>query len=250
MAERDQLARPLRRHDPRELRGRQGVALRQLAEPARRLRRHLHARPGDGPAPRQRLRADVHHPDRAGRVDVREAARFHRSGLYAVTRAEIRSRSASCAAIHAARSCSRTCARVASSRACRSSTGIVNAWWIASACPCTSNGFTVSAHSPSSSCAPAFSERMSTPSRPFTSGASFETRLSPSKTAFTSNASYCLYAATDCAKLSAICRSIGTHPLCWKRSLTVRASRCTAARYSEYSGTSCRDGSRRASIVT
>ena len=51
---------------------------------------------------------------------------------------------------------------------------------IASACPSTSNGFTDSAQSPSSSCAPAFSERMRTPSRSFTSGASLATRLSPS----------------------------------------------------------------------
>ena len=42
---------------------------------------------------------------------------------------------------------------------------IVSASWSASACPQTSNGFTVTAHSPSSSCAPAFSESTSTPSR-------------------------------------------------------------------------------------
>ena len=83
--------------------------------------------------------------------------------------------------------------------------------------PSTSNGLTVTAHSPSSSCEPAFSERMRTPSRAFTSGASFETRLRPSKTAFTSSASYCLYAATDCAKLSATSRSTGIQPSRWKR---------------------------------
>ena len=43
---------------------------------------------------------------------------------------------------------------------------------------------------------------MSTPSRSFTSGASFATRLSPSKIAFTSSTSKSLYAATACGKLS------------------------------------------------
>ena len=52
--------------------------------------------------------------------------------------------------------------------------------WIACACSSRSNGFTDSAHGPSSSCAPAFSERISTPSRSLTSGASFATRFSPS----------------------------------------------------------------------
>jgi hypothetical protein len=63
---------------------------------------------------------------------------------------------------------------------------------VASACPSMSNGLTVSAHWPSSSCEPAFSERINTPSRSFTRGASFDTRLSPSKIGFTSSASYCL----------------------------------------------------------
>ena len=35
MTERDQLARPLGRHDPGELRGRERIALRQIAEPRR-----------------------------------------------------------------------------------------------------------------------------------------------------------------------------------------------------------------------
>ena len=56
----------------------------------------------------------------------------------------------------------------------------------------TSNGFTLTAHSPSSSWAPAFSDRISTPSRSFRSGASLETRFSPSKIAFTSSTSNCL----------------------------------------------------------
>ena len=83
-----------------------------------------------------------------------------------------------------------------------------------SAWPATSNGLTVSAHSPSSSCAPAFSERTSTPSRSFTSGASFATRFMPSKIAFTSRTSYCLYAATACGKLSSTRSSSGSQPSC------------------------------------
>ena len=66
----------------------------------------------------------------------------------------------------------------------------------------------VIAQSASSSCAPAFSERTSTPSRTLTSGASLATRFRPSYTAFTSRTSYCLYAATERGKLSATCRSI------------------------------------------
>ena len=74
----------------------------------------------------------------------------------------------------------------------RSASGIVNARSIASAWPATSNGLTLSAHSPSSSWAPAFSERISTPSRSFTSGASFAIRFMPSKIAFTKSTSNCL----------------------------------------------------------
>ena len=73
MAERDQVARLLRGHDPRELGGRQRVALRQVVDPARRLHRHQHRRPRGGLAPRDGLVADVDHLDVArGFVDVRE----------------------------------------------------------------------------------------------------------------------------------------------------------------------------------
>ena len=96
--------------------------------------------------------------------------------------------------------------------------------------PATSNGLTVSAKAPSSSCAPVFSERTSTPSRSFTSGASFATRFRPSKIAFTSRTSYCLYAAIEARKLSAIRRSSGCQPSCWKRSLTARADALDRAR--------------------
>ena len=74
MAERDQLRGPLRRHDPRQLRGRQGVALRKLAELPRRLRRHADLGRRDRAPTRGRLVADVHHADCARRVDVRETA--------------------------------------------------------------------------------------------------------------------------------------------------------------------------------
>ena len=87
-------------------------------------------------------------------------------------------------------SCSRTCARRPSMRRWRSSAGITSAVWMASACSWMSNGFTVSANSPSSASAPAFSDRISTPSRSFTSGASFAIRFMPSKIAFTSSTSY------------------------------------------------------------
>ena len=79
VAERDQLARPLRRHDPGELCGRERVALGQLAEALRRLGRHAHGRLRDGAPPRERLRADVDHADVAGLVDVREVAHNRRS---------------------------------------------------------------------------------------------------------------------------------------------------------------------------
>ena len=64
--------------------------------------------------------------------------------------------------------------------------------YIASACSWTSNGFTDSAQSPSSSCAPVFSDRMIMPLRVLTSGPSLETRFIPSHIAFTSSRSKCL----------------------------------------------------------
>ena len=75
MAERDQLARALRSHDPGELRGRERVALRQLAQPARRRRRHPHLGARARTPARDRLGADVDHPDAARHVDVRELLR-------------------------------------------------------------------------------------------------------------------------------------------------------------------------------
>ena len=71
-------------------------------------------------------------------------------------------------------------------------------------------GFTVSAQSPSSSCAPVFSESTRTPSRSLTSGASLATRFMPSKIAFTRRTSYCLYAATARGRLSSIRTSSGS----------------------------------------
>ena len=52
VAERDQLGRPLRRHDPGELGGRQRVALRQVAQPRRGARAHAHEGARDRPASR------------------------------------------------------------------------------------------------------------------------------------------------------------------------------------------------------
>jgi hypothetical protein len=90
---------------------------------------------------------------------------------------------------HFATSFSRTTRRICSARRRRSSEGMESAWWIASACARTSNGLTESANEPISSWAPAFSERITTPSRSLTSGASLATRFMPSKTAFTSSTS-------------------------------------------------------------
>ena len=74
-------ARPLRRHDPGELRGRERVALRQLAQPRGGLGRHRHRRPRHGPPPRERLLADVDHPHGPRLVDVREVAHRRRYRL-------------------------------------------------------------------------------------------------------------------------------------------------------------------------
>ena len=74
MAERNQLARALRRHDPGELRGCERIALRQVVEPPRRLRRHPHLGVRDGAAARQLLAADVDHAHRSRLVDVAELA--------------------------------------------------------------------------------------------------------------------------------------------------------------------------------
>ena len=74
-------------------------------------------------------------------------------------------------------------------RCSRSSSLIVSAAWIESASSWMSNGFTLSANSPSSSCAPVFSDRIDTPARWFTSGPSFATRFIPSNIALTSSTS-------------------------------------------------------------
>ena len=114
VAERDQLARPLRGHDPGELRRRERVALRQLAQALRGLRRHPDRRAGDGPAARQRLRADVDHAHRAGLVDVREVAHRCSASYW-----RGRGRQAARRPTRGGRG-SRTCFRIASSRARRS----------------------------------------------------------------------------------------------------------------------------------
>ena len=72
MAERDQLGRPLRGHDPGDLRGRERVALRQLAQLPGGLRGHGHGRRCGGAAARQRLGADVDHADVARFVNMGE----------------------------------------------------------------------------------------------------------------------------------------------------------------------------------
>ena len=218
MAERDQLARPLRGHDPRELRRRERVALRQLAQAARGLRRHPHLAARDGPAARHRLAADVDHPHAPALVDVRELAherarRPAARGRSSVGRAGRPSQSRRGRAPARGRGSP-------SSRSRRSAAGSVSASWIASAWPSTSNGLTVTPSRRAPRTRPRSRDSTSTPSRSFTSGASFATRLSPSKIALTSRTSNCLYAATDAAKSSAIARSIGIQPSRPNRSFT------------------------------
>src|SRR5687767_8920187 len=94
MTQRDQLARPLRGHDPGDLRRSERIALRKLAQAAsfserialRKLaqaassgRRHAEARVRNGPPARDILAANVDHSDTASLVDVREIA--HRAAL-------------------------------------------------------------------------------------------------------------------------------------------------------------------------
>ena len=156
MAERDQLARPLRSHDPGELRRRERVALRQVrsrraVSGAMRTLARATARGADSG-----LRADVDHVHAARLVDVRELAHRHPvrriarpdhagivSRVAAAGHAPPTPRRASSCAIQRARSCSRTCARIASRAPPPRRRGIVSASWSASACPSTSNGLTV-----------------------------------------------------------------------------------------------------------
>ena len=121
------------------------VALRQLAQPPRGLGRHAHRRRGDGAPPRERLGADVDHADVAR--PRRRARGRSRGRTLAPASAETRSRSASCAASHArcrARAHARGSPRARSRRSPADSS---SASWSASACPTTSNGLTVTAHS-------------------------------------------------------------------------------------------------------
>src|SRR5262249_35764213 len=185
VAERDQVGRPLRRHDPGKLGRRQGIALRKGSQLRDGRRRHTHDGARDCATALQRLVPDVDHADRARFVDVREVA-------HGATLRDTRSKSPRSALSHADTSFSRACSRIAAARAERSSSPIVSAPWSASAWPATSKGLTLTAQGPSSSCAPAFSESTSTPSRVLTSGASFATRFNPSYTAFTSSTSNCL----------------------------------------------------------
>jgi hypothetical protein len=74
-------------------------------------------------------------------------------------------------------------------RRARSESRIVSAAWIESAVSWMSNGLTESANSPSSSCAPVFSDRIETPLRSLTSGPSLATRFMPSNIALTSSTS-------------------------------------------------------------
>ena len=97
-----------------------------------------------------------------------------------------------------------------------------------------SNGSTGTTQSPSSSNAPALTDKTTTPTRWFTTGASFATRLSPSMTAFTSRTSNCLYAAIDAGKSSAI-RSVSAPG---NRASTAAAAASIRRRSSTYSGIS------------
>ena len=74
MAERNELGRSLRGHDPRQLRGHERVALRQLADRRRGRRGHVHARPRNRAPPRQRLSAHVDHPHVTRFAHVRKPA--------------------------------------------------------------------------------------------------------------------------------------------------------------------------------
>ena len=72
MTERDQLARPLGRHDARNLGHREHVALghRVRRDLLVRLARHPHLPFGDSGALGLRLAADIHHPGPAGIVEM------------------------------------------------------------------------------------------------------------------------------------------------------------------------------------
>ena len=72
MTERDQVGGPLRRHDAREARDGQDVALRERAggDPGERLRPHGNLAAGDGLATGDVLGGDVDHARRARGIDV------------------------------------------------------------------------------------------------------------------------------------------------------------------------------------
>src|SRR5439155_22894518 len=101
------------------------------------------------------------------RVDDTQLGRC--SERHARTLRETCSKSARSASSHAAASWVRTWSRIPAARHPRSPGLMVSARSIASACPTRSNGLTGTAHSPSSSYAPAFSDSTRTPSRTFTS---------------------------------------------------------------------------------
>ena len=74
MAEGNQLARPLGRHDPGDLRAGEGITLGQLPQALDRLRRHANGGCRDRPSPLVRLPTDVDHVHAAGVVEMRELA--------------------------------------------------------------------------------------------------------------------------------------------------------------------------------
>src|SRR5437588_4928852 len=86
MAERDQLGRSLRRHDSRELRGHERIALRQVAETLRRRGGELDEATRDSPATDARLVSDVDHADLARLGHVREIGHPERKPSFAPVR--------------------------------------------------------------------------------------------------------------------------------------------------------------------
>ena len=76
MAKRNQLARPLRRHDPRQPRDFQHISLGQPTIPHQGERRRLQPDPAAGPRRAQRhlLARDVHHPARPALIEMRQLA--------------------------------------------------------------------------------------------------------------------------------------------------------------------------------
>lgn len=79
MAHRDQFVRPLRRHDPRDLRDREHIALLHpaLQDDPQRLRLHLHRPAGNGDPFGVGLRPDIHHARPATRVEMRQSLLIH-----------------------------------------------------------------------------------------------------------------------------------------------------------------------------